>query len=262
VASAWVLMATASILAEDRRFQGPALEQFLAQAEVGNVRPIGRGVTKSRRITLVLDGVTHDGAFKTVNIAKPGLTRLPGGRPELDFEDTYRGECAAYLLDRLLELEMVPATVERTIGGERGSVSLWITPAISEAERAGKDLVPPDAERWAQQVYRARYFDNLIYNTDRNLHNMLVTPEFELRLIDHSRAFRRTPELRNPRIMARFSKSLLETASRLDEDTLKTHLGRYISIWQIKAILERRDRLADLARQRVASIGEAAALFP
>jgi len=263
--SLFVLVGLASataLVAQDARFQGAALEEFLAKARVTDMHAIGRGVTLPRRVTLLHDGQTRDAAWKTINESRQGVTRLPGQRPEIDFEDTWRTECAAYRLDRLLNLGMVPATVERAIGGERGSLTLWIAPAISEAERLAKTLTAPDPEAWNRQMYKVRYFDNLISNMDRNLHNILVTPEWEIRLIDHSRAFRRAEDLRDSKGLTRFSRSLVEAAARLDESMLKAHLGRYISSWQIKSLLARRDRLAALAREQASERGEPAVFYP
>ena len=34
-------------------------------------------------------------------------------------------------------------------------------------------------------MFKVRLFDNLIYNVDRHLNNILITKDFEIRLIDH-----------------------------------------------------------------------------
>jgi hypothetical protein len=237
-------------------FQGPAPEEFLRRGEVMEVRAINRGVTKPRRLTLLVDGIRRDAAWKTIDRSRSGVTRFARGASEVDFEDTFRGECAAYELDKMLRLGMVPATVERVISGERGALMLWIENAMSEAERRERRIKPPDAETWSRQVFNMRMFDNLIYNTDRNLNNLLVTEDWQIRLIDHSRAFRKNSSLRTPDELVRFSRSLLDAMARLDEPSLKERLGRYLSVWQIQAILERRDRLFKLAEQRAADRGD------
>ena len=235
--------------------QGAELEAFLLKADVQAVKAINKGVTRPRRLTLFLDGIRRDAAWKVINQSRPGITTLRGER-ELDFEDTYRGECAAYELDKLLGLGMVPATVERVISGERGAVVLWIDNAITEGQRREQSLNPPDAEAWSHQIFKMRLFDNLIYNTDRNLGNSLITADWHLRLIDHTRSFRKNASLRSPDQLVRFSRSLLDAMAALDEPVLRDRLGRYISVWQIKALLERRDRLIALAKQRAAERGE------
>ena len=253
---------SAGLSAERLPFQGAALEQFLQLADVSRMRPIGRGVTLPRRVTLVLGTEQHDAAWKTIDEARPGLKSGTRGRPEVDFEDTYRAECAAYELDLLLKLGMVPATIERVIGGERGSLTLWIERTMPEAERYEKRILPPDTDSWSKQLDKVRLFDNLIYNTDRNLHNLLITADWQIRLIDHSRAFRKTPELRAPDGLIRFSQALLSALKRLDEPTLKGRLGRFLTIWQIRAILERRDLIVDRAARLASERGEAVVYYP
>lgn len=235
--------------------QGAELEDFLRRATVSDMRPIPIGVTKPRRVTLTLDGVTRDAAWRVINDSKSGITKVGKDR-ELDFEDTWRTDCAAYELDKLLGLGMVPATVERVISGERGSLTIWVENALTEQQRRDRNLLPPDPEAWSRQVFKMRMFDNLIHNIDRNLGNSLITDDWQLRLIDHSRSFRKATTLREPDQLARFSRSLLDAMARLEKSELRTRLGRYITVFQIDALLERRDRLLALAKKIAAERGE------
>ena len=43
--------------------------------------------------------------------------------------------------------------------------------------------------------------DDFIYNTDRHLDNLLITEDWKIRLIDHSRTFRPFNELKNPKTL-------------------------------------------------------------
>ena len=64
--------------------------------------------------------------------ASPGLAasaavkHLPPGKRN-GFYESYKSEIAAYKLDRILQLDMVPPTVERNVGGNLVSVQLWWT---------------------------------------------------------------------------------------------------------------------------------------
>ena len=236
-------------------FQGPRLERFLQDARVVRMTPIGRGITRPHKATLTLAGLTRDAVWKTINRSESRSGRK-------DFGDTYRAECAAYRLDRLLGLDMVPATIQRTIHGHRGSLQLWITAAMSDAERHRKNLKPPDLEAWDRQAFKVRFFDNLIFNPDRNPNNLLVTADWQIRLIDHSRAFRTRAWLRNPEGLTRFSRSLLAAGHRLDEATLRRDLGDYITDTQIRAILKRRDLIEARAKRLAVQKGVAAVYFP
>jgi hypothetical protein len=249
-------MLAVSAAAQPLPFQGPRPERFLRDARVVRMKPIGRGITHPSRATLTLGGLTRDAVWKTIN-----RSRSRSGRTN-DFGDTYRAECAAYRLDRLLGLGMVPATIQRTLHGHRGSLQLWIAPAMSEAERQRKSLQPPDREAWDPQAFKVRLFDNLIFNPDRNTNNILVTPDWRIRLIDHSRAFRLRVSLREAKGLTRFSRSLLAAIHRLDEATLRRNLGDTITDAQIRAILRRRDLIEARARRLAVLKGAAAVYYP
>jgi len=246
----------AQLRADAAPIQGAELESFLRRAAVSDMRPIPRGITKPRRVTLTLDGVRRDAAWRVIDDSRTGVTKLGSGEREVDFEDTWRTDCAAYELDKLLGLGMVPATVERVISGQRGSLTIWVDDAVTEQERRDRNMLPPDPEAWSRQVFKMRMFDNLIHNIDRNLGNSLITDDWQLRLIDHSRSFRKATSLREPDQLARFSRSLLESMARLEKSELRDRLGRYISVFQIDALLERRDRLLALAKRIASERGE------
>ena len=110
-------------------------------------------------------------------------------------------------------------------------------------------------------VHKMRLFDSLIYNVDRNARNMFVTDDFRIWLIDHSRSFRKMKGLREPEKLDRFSRSLLEGIKGLNEEWLVEVLDRYLTIYQIRTILERRDLLVELAEKRIAELGEEKVLY-
>ena len=242
-------------------FQGEAVEQFLLNAQMIAMREIGQGVTLPQRATLELDGVTHFAAFKTIDQAKSGYTEFARGG-EIAFQDSWRTEIPAYEVDKIIGLGMVPATIARQLRGRRGSLQFWVESMMSESQRVKKDVKVPDPEAWNRLLFKVRLFDNLIYNTDRHLNNILVTKDFQIRLIDHSRSFRPFHALRQPNDLTRFSRSLLEGIQKLQEQDLAARVGRLLTPYQIRALLKRRDAILALARSLVAQKGEAAVLYP
>jgi hypothetical protein len=243
-------------------YQGEEAERFLTRARITRVQGMSEGVTAPRRMTLELDGVTRTAVFKTINEERPGITQLNTGQVEVNFVDTWRTEVAAYIVDRMISLGLVPATVEREYRGQSGSLQWWVEAEMPEAQRVRDKVRPPDSLLWSQQMLTMELFDNLIYNTDRHLNNILVTKTFELRLIDHSRAFRTFPTLRPDHTLTRFSKSLLAGIGTLERDALRARIGRYVSASRIDALLQRRDAIVALAAKLVAERGEDAVLFP
>src|SRR5215207_4560632 len=60
-------------------FQGQAAEDFLNKARIVSSRPFGSGITRPLRVTLELNGVTHEAIFKSIDVRKPGVTTMPEG---------------------------------------------------------------------------------------------------------------------------------------------------------------------------------------
>ena len=244
------------------QFQGTDAEQFLAKARVREMRDIGVGVTLPQRATLELDGVQRRAIFKTIDVTKPGITQLSGGTSEVNFQDTWQTEIPAYIVDRIVGLRMVPATIERSINGQRGSLQWWVQSMMPEAERQKKGVEAPDTEEFTRRLLKMHLFDQLIANVDRHMNNILITKDFDLRLIDHSRAFRSTNELKDPSRLPRFSKSLLDGIARLEYQELRKRTGRWLVDGQIRALLSRRDAILALSKQLIAAKGEAAVIYP
>lgn len=240
------------------------IEAFLRSAAVTGRELLGSGVTNSHRLTLEAGGVVRHAVWKTIDEYSPVRRFDDGGLPELGFRDTYRNEIAAWELDKLLELGLVPPTVERRIKGQRGSLQLYVENAMTESERLERRLASPDPERFNRQMHTLRLWHRLIGDRDfQNVGNVLFDRDtFRLWSIDHSRAFQVDRDLIAPADLQRFSRGLLEKLRRLDAEELRASLGRWLSKRQLEALLARRDRILEIAARRVAENGEAATLFP
>ena len=242
-------------------FQGEEAEHFLREAVVVASRPIGTGVTNSLRLTLELDGEQRDAAFKTIDRREPGRMKV-GEETVFGFQDSYRLEIAAYEIDKMLGLDMVPATIERRIDGRTGSVQLWANVLMSEAERIKQRLPPANPLPFSRMGSNRAVFDQLISNIDRHLNNLLIDPDWNLILIDHSRGFYTNDKPHAPDEMVRFSRALLEALGRLNADQIKSRLDRYLSGRQVDMLLKRRDLILERAARLVRERGEEFVLFP
>jgi hypothetical protein len=157
----------------------------------------------------------------------------------------------------------VPPTVERRIGREVGSLSLWVEGSMTEWERLKvRNIHPPDLAMWNHQMYTIRLFLQLTCDTDfKNTNNLLVTPDWKIYKIDSSRAFRNHKSLRREESLSRFSRTVLGSLGLLSKEQLKTHLCRWLSKDQISSLWVRRGLILELADRRIAEHGEAAVLF-
>ncbi len=243
--------------------EGEAAETFLKTAQVVRKKSLGSGITHSEQYTLSDGSRTHKAVFKTIDEFKRGVTSFQGGGVYVDFSDSWKHEVAAYELDKLLGTRLIPPTVERTFGGTKGSLQMWVEGAMTEADRKEKKLAPPDIDAWNRQMYNVRLLHQLTYNTDsRNIRNVLTDPSFRVYAIDFSRAFLGYPQLPSDKDLPRFSRSVLEALKALDRPTLDARLGQWLSGAQIGPLLKRRDKVLELAARLVQERGEAAVLFP
>ena len=226
------------------------IEEFMKTAEILGLNDIPVGVTNPQSADLAPGGPVDKFAWKEL---RPGIYR--------GFWESYKAEIAAYELDKLLGLGMVPVTVERRIRGELGAAVMWLSPTESFKDLGG---VPTPPTRhlgyWTIQLIRCKMFDNLIYNRDPNEGNWLVDPAWNLMVIDHSRSFTPDNDMAHED-MTRIDRYLWERMQQLDEPTLTAALGEWLSGREIRAILERRDRMGDVIDELVAKNGEAAVLM-
>jgi hypothetical protein len=222
-------------------------EQFLSTAPIARAESIPVGVTRPRHVYFAPGGLAAGAVFKAL---QPG--RSKGG-----FFESYRSEIAAYELDKLLGLGMVPPTVERRYENEMGSLQLWVE-NVTLLKTRNPNLAP-NVQEWNRQVHRQRVWDALTANVDRNAGNLLVDRAWNLILIDHSRCF--TTDSRFPFPITKIDRQLLDHLTALDDAALRQHLGALLFDGP-KPVLKRRDlilkRIAELVKEK----GEAAVILP
>ena len=204
-------------------------EEYLRTAPIERIEDVGQGVTNPKRVFFSPGGLAESA------VAKP----LRPGRRQAHWE-SYKSEIAAYELDRLLGLDMVPVTVERTVEGAQASVQLWMTDCRHYSDL--KSQRSPNPRKWSKDIYRLRAFDAVIGNIDRNSGNMLVDEDWNIILIDHSRAFSADRMPREKEI-TRLDRKFFAALKALDEETVRKRLGPWLFEASIRDLLSRRDKI-------------------
>lgn len=225
-------------------------EDWLLNAEVLEVADIGHGVTNPKKVTLKMGDVVFHAVYKPIKRGRQG-----------GFWESYQAEIAAYELDKLVGLGMVPPTVARRVGSEMGSLQLWVPGCKLYKEVEGKFTMTP---AFSQDISRMKMFDNLIFNDDRNAGNFLLDEEDRVVLIDHSRAFIDRKNLLKggaTKQPAQYDRSIVERLKALTLEELEPPLKELLMGGQIKSILLRRDQLLEHMKELIEKQGEAAALF-
>lgn len=218
------------------------IEQFLLHARILRTHPAAKGITGSLRASLSDGTTTHDAQIQSVD---EYLSKFVGQRgAELNFRDTWSFNVAAYKLDRLLGLNLVPVSVARAYQRRPAAFTWWVDDVqMDEEERLKKKIPVPDTERWNRQMQLLRVFDQLIGNVDRNLGNVLITTDWRIWAIDHTRAFRLAPSLRTPQNVTRCDRQVLDRMKALDTSTLQRTIGPFTYTNEISALLSRRDEI-------------------
>lgn len=239
-------------------------EDFLRTAEViGREHITGRGaVTSPWILTLRKGDITHKAIWKN-----------PAGLMH-GYWEGWQYEIAAYLLDKHLGLGMVPPTVEKRFDADKGSCQIWVENCISLDEKNKKKLKTPPVKLlgYNRAVYLQRFFDNLIANEDRHANQILITADWRMILIDHSRSFRtsskftkgliyteRHPE--GPKLMSELPRAVVDKARALDFDTIRSVVGDYLNDKEVNAVLMRRDLILKEIDKLTAKNGEDKVLY-
>jgi hypothetical protein len=238
---------------------------FLKNAKVIRTRTTDKGVTAPKRLTLSDGVITHDAVFQAIDEYKQ-VARLGGGArqetTELRFVDSYKYNIAAYELARLLDLgHMMPVYVERRWNGLLGSISWFVPTLMDESERLKKNLQPPQPTDWNNQMYRMRVFSSLVRDTDRNLTNVLISPEWRVVMIDFSRAFRLQAELQHLKDLNKIDRRLLAKLESLNRTEVRTATNGFLTGSEVDAMMQRRDMLVAHFKKLVSELGEAKVLY-
>jgi hypothetical protein len=217
-------------------------EAFLTKGKITQAKEAKKGVTGTSRVTLTDGTLTHDASVQTIDDYRTQYLN------EVGFKDTYKFNIAGWKLARLLGIgDMVPVSIMRNYEGKPAAYTWWIDNVMmDETERRAKNAQPPDAESWNRENNVMQVFDQLIYNMDRNLTNMMIDDGWHLWVIDHTRAFRVHKSLKDPGTLKSIDRNMLAKMKTLDEETLIREFGRNVSRDEVRGLLARRDLIVKI----------------
>lgn len=232
-------------------------EEFLKTAEIIRSEDIGEGVTKPYRLYLKKGDLENSGCWKNPSGIQHG------------FLEGWQYEIAAYEMDKLLELHMIPPTVEREFKGKRGSLQLWITSEMSDLDRMenGIDIPRSKIPSWNKSKYLTRAFDCLIANEDRTQQNIRYTKDWRTILIDHSRSFRSKRKftrrlvfgkkgIKEKKLIRQLPREFVEKVKSLNFEIIKQAVGPYLTDKEIEAVLKRKQLLLKEIDEMIKELGE------
>jgi len=165
---------------------------------------------------------------------------------ELPEQQDFVPDLAAFKLDRMLGLGMVPVTVRREIAGQDGTLQFVPPATLTERARvaAGRWVGAPcslDKQMGAMYV-----FDALIHNPSRTPSTMLYNSEdWLLMLVDHKSSF--GVETDRPAYLKEIELAIGEqwrtALLEIDDTALATNLGDVLDKRRLAALSKRRDAM-------------------
>jgi hypothetical protein len=211
------------------RAQTLTADKLQALLETGEISAQGKADKSGRTRVQVSDGDHTVSAFFSKR-------RSRGFYPDV----------AAYRLDRLLGLDMVPVTALRSYDGTDGSLQFLPERTSDEKERSSSGRGGSASCALPQQWEAMYVFDVLIYNEGRNLERMLYDPaRWSLMLVAHERAFKsskgRPAHLKSAPIVV--SQGWREALAGLTDEVLDEHFANVLDKRRLKALGTRRDQL-------------------
>jgi hypothetical protein len=244
-------------------------EEFLTTAEIVKYERIGEGVTRPWKLYLKKGDIEKKAAWKDVDRGLGGGAR-----------DCWKYEIAAYRLDKLIGLNMVPPAVEREFQGKAGALSLWADSKYSLLEIMEQGIKIPEMvlNQINDMTYIARLWYCLIANDDPTQENVKYTDDWRTILIDHSRAFRSDKKYTKrlvfgingikgaqddgrPFLFRRVPRVLLDKIKGLDFAGIKQAVGTYLTDKEIKSIIARKKLILDEIAEMIKQNGEDKVLY-
>jgi hypothetical protein len=225
------------------------VERFLSKARVTRTKGVGKGVTGSLKATMTDGTLTHDAQIQTIDEYKREFRGDQG--TEFNFRDSWMFNVAAYKISRLIGFDLVPVSVAGRYKGTPASFTWWLDDVLmEESARLKTKTTPPDLDRWNRQMQMVRLWDQLIANVDRNLGNLMITKDWNIWAIDHTRAFRTNAKMKTPGNIARCERAVFARIKQLDKDSIRAAVGNTLQTFEIDAILKRRDEIVEMIEKR------------
>jgi hypothetical protein len=234
--------------------------RYLQEARIVSSKTVGVGINGIQKVVLEKGGLQVHAAFRDVRERKRNV-RLQDGRFHLIFSDDCIFEVAAYRLSRILGINAVPPTVERTIQRRKGTLQIWVEKAMMQSEYLQQRPKVNSARERIRQHQMLYLFDSLISNDDRNAGNLLWDPDGKLWMIDHTRAFRwdrGAPGLERIRMCDR---AVFQRLKEVGDDVIESELKGVLSRRELSSLLERRQQIVEHLERLIAEKGEEDVLF-
>lgn len=241
------------LTANQESFDQKETEKYLKKARISNWKSSG---TRGDSYFVDLD----DGNIKRGGFLK--FSHSPRPRRPID---SFTYGLAAYAVHELLDLNIIPPVVGRTINGRKASLQILVDKYKDENERRIEKIEPPDPKKFFNSLEEIKIFEYLVYSKslcqEEDLEDILITPEWKVWRVDFSQAFSPTPGLIEGCKITRSSKKLYLNLVKLEDKALKSKVKKYLNNDEIDALLKRKKLICETIQKLIQEKGEEAVLY-
>ena len=249
-----VLSADRAIRATSVALQQPPTPAPQGPAPAEQVPAVARSAAPSSKIwigryaeyeeflrTAVIDRTTATGQV----FFKPGGLAASAALKRHSDKLKVAREIAGYKLDRVLNLDMVPPTVEVRYNGDMAALQLWVLNTRMLDQLNERNVRAPDPVKWSYQLHRAHAFEDVVANLDEKEGSAIVDAQWNLIVLDHSLAFTNT--LAQPyeigKKLNQIDRPFFARIKALDKATVKRAVGDLVDDGALDALFARRDNI-------------------
>jgi len=234
--------------------------EALSTGKIIEREQMSRGIAKNIKLKIEFKGVRFKAVMRLIDVTEKEKTGSQ--RMVVKYRDSYIFESAAFELSELLGIGRVPPTAERYVGDTGSTVQIWMEETAPEdiMLKEGR-LRPPDKSRWWKQKALMWVFDALVANTDRNQGNLLIDEDWNLWLIDHTRAFRETSVLFDVEHLDLCERKLWSALREIDDETIRERLEPYLTSAELTKLFLRKKKLIKHFDKRIKKYGEEKILY-
>ena len=261
VAIVLCLISSRLVMAVDPPLTKDQMKQFLGSAKVVASKHTNKGVTDPWRLTLTMERRLTKACFRRSTFIKRRCN-LPTARPKSISSTRINTTLRRIRSAELLGMDdMIPVYVERKWNGQVGSISWLVSVKFDEQDRLKQKISSPDTDAWNKQMYKIRVFDELVYDNDPNLTNVLIGEDWKIWRVDFSRAFRLSKDVKSNPNLVRCDRQLFEKLKTLNEADVLAKTKNYLTKPEVQAVMARRDKIVAYFQKLIAQKGESEILY-
>jgi len=236
----------ASIHVERVEVKSVQTEKFLKNAKIKDIlKDLEGGRTEFWQVGLEKDGLQKKAIFKYVNRRRPHIV-----------PDSYQYELAAYKLNALMGLNIVPPCVHRTVDGVEGSLQILIENCIDERERQGKNIPFPD-KQCLKEIEDIKIFEILVADEYWDIDDTLMDCDSgKIWRVDFSEAFSPIVEWDQKWIFQCCSQELYQSLMDWKDSQVRETLAPYLNSQEMDALMKRKASILNKINNLISNKGE------